>query len=57
MVGSIFRKLLTEIGIRTNDAECNLMEVMCNFANLVLILKVVWQVPSQDKQSTHRLSR
>ena len=57
MVGSIFRKLLTEIGIRTNDAKCNLMEVMCNFTNLVLILKVVWQVPSQDKQSTHRLSR
>ena len=24
-VGSIFRKLLTELGTRTEDAECNLM--------------------------------
>ena len=25
MVGSMFQKLLTELGIRTEDAECNLM--------------------------------
>ena len=42
MVGSMFRKLLTELGIRTKDAECNLMGEMCNFAHLVLIIKVVW---------------
>ena len=42
MVRSIFRKLLTELGIRTEDAECNLMGEMCNFANLVHIIKVVW---------------
>ena len=41
MVGSIFRKLLTELGIQTEDAECNLMEEKSNFANLVLIIKVV----------------
>ena len=38
MVGSIFRKLLTSLGIRIEDAECNLMGEMSNFANLVLIL-------------------
>ena len=43
MVGSIFRKLLTELGIRTEDAECNLMGERCNFANLVHIIKVVWE--------------
>ena len=42
MVGSISRKLLTELGIPTEDAECNLMEEICNFANLVLIIKFVW---------------
>ena len=42
MVGSIFQKLLTELGIRTADAECHLMGEMCNFANLVLIITVVW---------------
>ena len=42
MVGSIFQKLLTELGLRTEDAECNLMGEICNFANLVLIIKVVW---------------
>ena len=36
MVGSIFRKLLTELGIGTEDAECDLMGEICNFANLVL---------------------
>ena len=36
MVGSIFRKLLTELGIRTEDTECNLMGKMFNFANLVV---------------------
>ena len=41
MVGSIFRKLLTELGIRTEDAECNLMDEICNFTNFVLIIKVV----------------
>ena len=49
MVGCIFRKLLTELGIRTNDTECNLMREICNFANLVLIIKVVWvsNIPKQ----------
>ena len=28
MVGSIFRNLLTELGIRTKDAECNLIRKM-----------------------------
>ena len=42
MVGSILLKLLTDLEIRTEDAECNLMEETCNFANIVLIIKVVW---------------
>ena len=42
MVGSISRKLLTELGIRSEDAECKLMEVKCHFVNWVLIIKVVW---------------
>ena len=39
MVGSISRKLLTELGIRTEDAECKLMGDKCNFVILVLIIK------------------
>ena len=42
MVGSKSRKLLTELGNRTEDAECKLMGDICNFVNLVLIIKVVW---------------
>ena len=42
MVGSISRKLLTKLGILTEDAKFNLMREICNFANLVLIIKVVW---------------
>ena len=42
MVGSISSKLLTELGIPTEDAECKLMGDKCNFVNLVLIIKVVW---------------
>ena len=42
MVGSIFLKLLTELGIQTEDAECNMIGETCNFANVVLIIKVVW---------------
>ena len=42
MVGSISRKLLTELGIRTEVAECKLMGDKCNFVNLVPIIKVVW---------------
>ena len=38
MVGSISRKLLTELGIRTEDAECTLMGDKCNFAVFVLII-------------------
>ena len=38
MVGSISLKLLTELGIRTEDAECKLMRDICNFVNLVLHL-------------------
>ena len=36
MVGSIFRKLLTELEIRTEDAECKLMGDKCNFVIFVL---------------------
>ena len=39
MVGSISRKLLTELGIRTEDAECKLMGDKCNFVIFVLIIK------------------
>ena len=39
MVGSISRKLLTELGIRTEDAECKLMGYKCNFVIFVLIIK------------------
>ena len=42
MVGSISRKLSTDLGIQTEDTECNLMGEICYFANLVLIIKVVW---------------
>ena len=35
-------KLLPEPGKRTEDAECNLTGEVCNLANYVLILKVVW---------------
>ena len=33
------RKLLTELGIRTEDAECKLMGDKCNFVIFVLIIK------------------
>ena len=39
MVGSISRKLLTELGIQTEDAECKLMGDKCNFVIFVLIIK------------------
>ena len=39
MVGSISRKLLTELGIRTEDAECKLMGDKCIFVIFVLIIK------------------
>ena len=39
MVGSISRKLLTELGILTEDAECKLMGDKCNFVIFVLIIK------------------
>ena len=42
MVGSISQKMLTKLGIRTEDAECKPMREICNFVNLVLIIKVVW---------------
>ena len=42
MVGSISQKLLTELGIQTEDAECKLMGDKCNFVNFVLIIKVMW---------------
>ena len=42
MMGSIFRQLLTELGIGREDAECNLMGEMLNFDTLVLIIKAVW---------------
>ena len=41
MVESIFRKFVTELGIRTEDAKCNLMGEMFSFTNLVIIIKVV----------------
>ena len=39
LVGSISGKWLTELGIRTEDAECKLMRDKCNFVHLVLIIK------------------
>ena len=42
MVGSISQKLLTEQGIRTEDAKCKLMGDKCNFVIFVLSLNVVW---------------
>ena len=39
MVGSISRKLLTELRIRTEDAECKQMGDKCNFVIIVLIIK------------------
>ena len=42
MVGSISRKWLTELRIRTEDAECKLMGDKYNFVNFVLNIKVVW---------------
>ena len=42
MVESISLKLLTEVGKRTEDAECKLMGGKCNFVNFVLIINVVW---------------
>ena len=42
MVGSISRKLLTELGIGTEDAECKLMGDKSNFFIFYLSLKVVW---------------
>ena len=49
MVGSIPRKLLTELGIRTEDAECKLMGDKCNFVIFILSIKVVWvsNIPRQ----------
>ena len=40
MVGSISRKLLTELGIHTEDDECKLMGDKCNFVIFVLIIKI-----------------
>ena len=57
MIGSIFRKLLTEQGMQTEDAKCNQIGEICNFVTLVLIIKGVRIVPSQDKRSTHWLLR
>ena len=42
MVGSIFQKMLTELRIQTEDAKCNLMRELFKFADLILIIKVVW---------------
>ena len=42
MVGSISRKLLTELRIRTEDPEYKLMGDKCIFVIFVLIIKVVW---------------
>ena len=42
MVGSISRKLLTELGIRTEDAGSKLMEDKFNFVIFILIIKVLW---------------
>ena len=41
MVGGKSRKLLTELEIQTEDAKCKLMGDICNFVNLVLIIKGV----------------
>ena len=39
MVGSISPKLLTELGIGTEDTECKLMGDKCKFVIFVLIIK------------------
>ena len=41
MVRSISRKLFTELGIRTEDAECKLMGDKCNFINFVKSWSIV----------------
>ena len=41
-MGSILRKFLTEVVIKTENVECNLMGETFNLANLVLIIKVTW---------------
>ena len=57
MVGSMFQKLLAELRIRTEHAECNLMGEMFNFAILVLIIKVVWlsTIPRQPINTQMRV--
>ena len=49
MVGSISRKLLTELGIRTEDAEYKLMQINVILLFSFLSLKVVWvsNIPRQ----------
>ena len=42
MVGSISQKLLTELGIRTEDTESKLVGDTCIFFICVRIIKVVW---------------
>ena len=42
MVGSISRKLLTELRIRTGEAESKLMGDKCNFVIFILIIEGVW---------------
>ena len=50
------RKLLIELGIRTEDAECNLKGVKVIF-NLFVIVIVVCKVviPSREKRHSYRL--
>ena len=50
MVGSISQKLLTELGIRTEDAECKLMgdkNVILLFSFLSLKVVLVSTIPRQ----------
>ena len=51
MVESISQKLLTELGIRTEDAEYKLIGDKCNFVSFVLIIKVVY-TPKTSNQHT-----
>ena len=50
------RKLLIELGIRTENAECNLRGVKV-ILNMFVIVKVVCKVvmPSREKRHSYRL--
>ena len=43
-----------ELGIRTEDAECNLMGDICNFASFFLLqYRMYREIPIQGKRLAH----